>query len=319
MKEYIEKTLHCSVIVKEYQDTKRLPLLLSSSYVLSIVLINGNECVFAEPMESINFSTIRKQWKQLEKLTGKICVLSLNKINAYAKDKMIEEGIPFVVEGKQIYLPFLGLSISKEDDRMLKPCVQLSFLTQKLLLMSIYESWKDITVTSAAQKMMVSKMSVTRCFDEIEALELPYIKTRSRSRLFSADADKKRMWNDMKDVLRNPVIQQFYLKEDIKENELLSGLSALGYYSMLDDNPYPIYAVSKKGIVNLLKAHEQIRTQDDIPGCVIQEVGYTINYADAEAMDPLSVSLMISAKEMNDPRVEKAIDEMLEDEVWSKV
>lgn len=318
MKDYIEKTLHCPVAFAEYHALRKLPLSILGNYKLSTVTIAGNRCIFAMPLSDINFSAIRKHWKQIEKLTGEICVLSFRKMNAYAKDHMIDEGIPFVVENKQIYLPFLGLALSERADRIIKPCEQMSFLTQKLLLLSIYEKWKEVSVSEAAEKLRVTKTSVTRCYDEIEALELPYIKKRSRSRIFSADDDLQGMWEKLKKVFRTPVLQQFFLKEDLKKKEMLGGLSALGYYSMLDDNPYPIYAIPKKEIGELLRENEQIRPQDDMPGCILQEVGYTIDFGNGKAVDPLSLFLMLTDREMDDPRVEKAVEEMLEEEVWSK-
>ena len=81
-------------------------------------------------------------------------------------------------------MPFLGVALSREDERIIKPCERISFLTQKLLLTSIYEKWEDVSVTKAAERLSVAKISVTRCYDEIEALGLPYIKKKSRSRLF---------------------------------------------------------------------------------------------------------------------------------------
>ena len=95
-------------------------------------------------------------------------------------------------------------------------------------------------------------------------------------------------------------------------------MSALGFYSMLGDNPYPIYAVSKKDIGVLLAKNELLRSSACMPGCVIQELGYVIKFDNNQVIDPLSVALMITDSELNDPRVSKAIDEMLEVEVWSR-
>ena len=44
---------------------------------------------------------------------------------------MMEEGIPFVIEGKQVFLPFIGYLLSKENERELAPVHLISFLTQK--------------------------------------------------------------------------------------------------------------------------------------------------------------------------------------------
>lgn len=315
---YIEKVLHRPVVIQEYTASKKLPPIISNNYKLKTVVIDGKRCIFAEPSADISLSAIRKQQKLLENLTGMVCVLELLKINGYAKERLIEEGIPFVIQEKQIYLPFLGLALSREDERVIKPCERISFLTQKLILTSIYEKWKDVTVSNAAEMLSVTKTSITRCYDEIEAMELPYIKKNSRSRLFSVNGSAKEMWEQIRNILRNPILQQFQFKNDINQAGFLSGMSALSAYSMLGHSPYPIYAVSKKEIGELLTKNELLRSSADIPGCVIQELGYTINFNNNQAIDPLSVALMIPDFELNDPRVSKAVDEMLEVEVWSK-
>lgn len=315
---YIEKVLHCPVVIREYTAPGKFPPVIVNNYTLKIAAINGRKCIFAEPSVDINLSMLRKQQKQLEHLTGMICVLDLPKANGYTKERLIEEGIPFVVQEKQIYLPFLGVALSDEDERVIKPCECISFLTQKLLLISIYENWKDVSVSKAAERLSVTKISVTRCYDEIEALGLPYIRKKSRSRLFSVNGSAKEMWEQIRDVLRNPILQQFQFKNNMDHPGILSGMSALEFYSMLGDSPYPIYAVSKKDIGALLKKNEPLCSSADIPGCVVQEVGYMIPFGDHQVIDPLSVALMITDSELNDPRVSQAVDEMLEEEVWSK-
>mgnify|MGYP000152267451 CR=1 FL=1 len=43
---------------------------------------------------------------------------------------MMEEGIPFVIEGKQVFLPFIGYLLSKENERELAP-VHLIFIFER--------------------------------------------------------------------------------------------------------------------------------------------------------------------------------------------
>ena len=57
---------------------------------------------------------------------------------------MIEEGIPFVIDRKQVFLPFIGYLLSKGNERELAPVHLISFLTQKMLLMAIYERWNEV-------------------------------------------------------------------------------------------------------------------------------------------------------------------------------
>ena len=54
----------------------------------------------------------------------------------------------------------------------------------------------------------------------------------------------------------------------------------------------------------------------ETPGCIIQELGYYIPFRDLNAVDPLTVLLLISDEDKEDPRISMAIDEMLEEYVW---
>ena len=44
---------------------------------------------------------------------------------------MLKEGIPFVWEGHQIYLPFLGILLDDHPRQEVPACIQISYLTQK--------------------------------------------------------------------------------------------------------------------------------------------------------------------------------------------
>ena len=68
---------------------------------------------------------------------------------------MIREGIPFVWEVHQIYLPFIGMLINDNKRQAVKTCSRISYLTQKLLLMALYQSWNRVTVTKAAELLGV--------------------------------------------------------------------------------------------------------------------------------------------------------------------
>ncbi|MGN0715320.1 MAG: MarR family transcriptional regulator, partial [Anaerovoracaceae bacterium] len=184
MKEYLERILHQDIQLSDYKEINKLPLACRNTCDLQVMRIGNQECILAVPLETLNLTELRKQQRLLERFSGHYCALYLSNMNYYAKDKMIEEGIPFVWENHQIYLPFLGILLNQNDGRNPRNCEQISFLTQKLILIAIYENWKGVTVTQAAERLSVSKMSVTRCFDEIQVLGLPYLKIKNRARKF---------------------------------------------------------------------------------------------------------------------------------------
>jgi hypothetical protein len=316
MKDYIGKILHQDVNISAYEDIRKLPLAYQRSYELNKMTIGVQEALVAAPKDKIHLTTLRRHQRQMTIYTGLPCVLYLKDINYYARDTMLEEGIPFIWEGHQIYLPFIGILLDDHRERAIVSSARISFLTQKLLLTALYQCWQNVTVTKAAEKIGVSKMSITRCFNEIEALNLPYLTVRGRARTFTADTDKRKMWETLQGVLRNPVIRTYAMRKEPNKVLPMSGTMALAHYSTLDEGPYPILAMTKKDLPEIKITAYKLIPAGEVPGCVIQKLGYQILFEGGEAVDPLTTVLTISEEERFDPRVSMAIDEMLERYVW---
>lgn len=315
MKQFIEDILHQQVEIRTYENANNLPLVLRGNYNLFVLIMNGQSCILAEPIEDLGLATLRKQQRKLEQLTEQYCVLYFKKLQSYPRDRMLEEGIPFIWENHQIYMPFLGILLRKNETRALKPCTKISFLTQKLLLMTLYNQWQNVTVTFAAEKLHVAKMSITRCYDEIESLEIPVLYRKGRTRFLRSCMDKREMWNLIKPYMRNPLIQEFHLEEKLIQGLPKSGISALCEYSMLDDNGYKTHAIIKSQLAEFdIKNKKQV-PMGETPGCILQELGYAINYRESGVIDPLTVFMLMEA-EREDPRIDKALEEMLEGCVW---
>ena len=229
----------------------------------------------------------------------------------------MEEGIPFVIEGKQVFLPFIGYLLSKENERELAPVHLISFLTQKMLLMAIYERWNEVKVSDAAKRIGVSTKSASRCFDELEYLNIDVLGMKGKSRVINIPNDRKQLWQQIERVLRNPVIRRFVLREDMKI-EKKAGISALCEYSLLSDNVYPTYAVTRKELkASGVKEEKQASELEEI-GCAVLELGYFIDFLGKGFQDPLSVVLSLTGEEQEEERVDISINEMLEEYVWSK-
>ena len=316
MKEYIEKCLRQSIEIKKNTELfQKLPLKYKGRYELFSVFQAGIEWMLIQPKTELRLNALRYERNQIEKAAGLNCALFFTKLNQYSKDRMMDEGIPFIIADKQMFLPFLGMLLSEKGCRNLKPVHTISFLTQKLLLCALYEKWQNMNVTKIADRLGVTKMSVSRCLDEIEYLEIDILDVTAKTRKISVQDEPKILWDKIQPFLRNPVIAKFQLVENIGL-EKKAGLSALCEYSLLSDNPYPTYGITKKELQEVnLKALRQISVGEEI-GCEVLELGYFINFRDRQVQDPLSVLLSISEKDMADERVQGCIDEMLEDYVW---
>lgn len=316
MKNYIEKCLRKIVDIEKNEELyQKLPLKYMGMYEMFSVYQDGIEWIIAQPKNNVRLNMLRYDQKQIEKIVGMNCALYFTKLNHYTKETLLSEGIPFIVEGKQMYLPFLGMLLADNSERRLKPVHTISFLTQKLLLCALYEKWNQMNVTKIAERLEVTKMSISRCLDEIEYLDIDILDTSGKTRKISIGEDIKSIWENIKPILRNPVITKFQLADDIGlENK--AGISALCEYSLLSDNEYPTYAITKKELNDSnIKSYRQISIGEEI-GCEVLEVGYFINYLDKKLQDPLSVILSLTETDLEDERIQICIDEMLEEYVW---
>ena len=311
---YIEETLHITADVSIYPNSDTLPLYLRNGYDLYTMTVQGVRCLLALPKEPVNLSALRKQCGQLKKLTGLDCVLCLENVRIYTKEKMLSEGIPFVIAGQQIYMPFLGIALNKNGMREVPRTEQISYSTQKLLLTAIYQRWATMTLTEAAKVLGMSKMSITRCFDELQALGLLLVKSEAKMRRFIWEDSRRALWEATSPFLRNPVARQYRLDSNVDiATAKLGGMSALCHYSMLADNPYTIYAVSKDAAKTMDLGKMPLIPDDEAPSMVIHVMRYELEYHDARAIDPLTAILSVTGDDKADPRVEAAIEKVLED------
>lgn len=316
MREYIEKCLRRPVTIEENTELlKKLPLKYKGKYNLFSVFQDGIEWIIVQPKEELRLNSLRYDRNQIERIAGLNCALFFSKLNHYSKDTMMNEGIPFIIADKQMFLPFLGMLLSEKNDRKLAPVHTISFLTQKLLLCALYEKWQDMNVTRIAERLGVTKMSVSRCLDEIEYLDIDVLNMSGKTRKVTVGDSAKVLWEEIKPILRNPIITRYQLAEDIRL-EKKAGISALCEYSLLSDNNYPTYGITKKELKEVnIKSFRKISIGEE-KGCEVLELGYFIDFNDKQVQDPLSVWLSISEEDMEDERVQTCIDEMLEDYVW---
>ena len=250
MKEFIEKSIGMEVDIKDVDYNGRLPMIYSSLYDFKIASMHNIEWLIAIPKGKINLAQLRKNHRQIEKLLDMRCALYIKNTSTYSKNAMIADGIPFIVEDKEIYLPFLGILLNSISERDIKPVQRISFLTQKMILTAIYERWNEVTVTKAAEQLDITKMSASRCFDEIDFFDMPILGIKGKSRVINVPDDIKELWSSIEVYMRNPVLNIFYINDNLKL-PVFGGMSALAEYSMISDNKYPTYVVVKKDIKEL--------------------------------------------------------------------
>jgi len=312
--DYIVETLNVDAEMDVISNFYTLPLYLRNGYEFASLQTYNTKFLLAKPKEQYNLTILRKQVLQISKITGLDCVLCLESIRAYTKEKMLEERIPFIILRQQIFMPFLGVVLSKNSLKVLPQIDKISITTHKLLLNALYHAWRRTSLTEVAAALGVSKMTITRSFDELESLDLNLIKAEGKLRRFVWDGPRKELWAAVQTHLRNPVAKVYRYDEYLKFPEAkLGGISALSHYTMLDDNAYPTYAISKNEEKILSLNLVSPIPLEETAAVVIQVLRYSFEYQDGIAVDPLTAILSLTDDEKKDPRVELAIESVLEE------
>lgn len=103
MKEFLEKALRQNVTITEDEEIyKKLPLVYRGRYDIFKIKTNGVLWMAIHPKDEIGLVMLRKDRIRVEKVAGLNCAIFLDRTTFYIKEKLMEEGIPFAIEGKQI-------------------------------------------------------------------------------------------------------------------------------------------------------------------------------------------------------------------------
>jgi len=314
-------TLGIQIIEKPFLDEKRFPIFLRNEYDILQGEVENVPCLLLKKSGNLNLAQMKKHMSIVTNYTDIPCVFVLDVITDYQKKRLVELHISFIVPGKQLYMPFLGVALRREYRNIKKPVQQISFAAQKIVLLATYGKWGSMTVTEVARLAGYSKMTVSRCLDELEGMIPGCVTVEGRNRCLSLPSAKtvREQYDFLKPFLRSPVRKVISLFDIPLKIKTLSagGFSALSEYTMLADNAYPTYAVTKNDFRQLEKEEPWKITPDgEDPKALLEVWEYLILLTDKKLPDPISLAISFRKRGDSDDRTKMAIEKMLEEYAW---
>ncbi len=310
--EYLERVLGIRVVYQE-DEPGNMPNYIASRYRIRKVTLDGKEALFLYPKTELDsVSTIKKQIDRIGKVSGVPVVLVLENLTYRKKEYLLRERIPFIVEGKQIYLPFFAVYLQERGDGEKLTTESLLPSAQLLLLCYIYHGCGEFPASEAEKELNFTATSISRASRQLEELGLIHLKKQGVQKIIYSDRLPEELFSDAEKVLKNPVKRTIFVpKSEIHKKLLLSRYSALSEYSML--NPPETYFLATDSVA----AWETVSSgtmQDTEDQYAVELWRYDPKkLADGKCVDRLSLSL--SLRDDKDERVEEAVEEMLNG-VW---
>lgn len=325
IKEYLADTIGIKdLFFKPYRSSKHLPYVAQDHFHFLEMDFVGRTVVLAIVIDQ------KKSLRELCNLLGKLIfdepvILCFDALASYERRYLMEQKVPFLVPGNQLYLPDLGVDLreyfrsrNKRHLQTLNPATQAMFLWF-LLNKPTQDEWQ---LSEAALALQYTAMSASRASAELVNLGFFDEQLIGRHKYLHLKFSREETWEKAKPYLKTPVKREIWTTDDIQlhASEMrFAGFTALSKLTMINDDGTPCYAISvskwrdllRYGVTELVEwelgsTHWQIWSYEPtIKSC--KEEKYCL-------VDQFS--LWLSLKGETDDRVQMALQELEEGFRW---
>lgn len=237
--EYITEILGVEVIRTAWNKADKLPYFLNNEYQFEMASFDGIQCLIIKPFGGLGtLNVIKKHLKKIREVSELPVVFELSDISRQRRASLIDGKIPFIIPGKQLYLPFFGIHLQdrfKKGTEVHPILEKLLPSAQMILFYFILGKNKHLHQSELSKRFGFSPMTISRAVNQLTQIGLTIKKTEGIQNILTSDSTPKDLFLKSKPYLINPVRKTFYIDKSALTPEMFhSGLSALSDKSMLN-------------------------------------------------------------------------------------
>jgi DNA-binding transcriptional regulator YhcF (GntR family) len=315
---YLRENIDDNILILPWGKRNDLPLFLRNSYNFYEIKLLETQLLLMEVLDlQVSLDQLEKQLKQVKNVANRDIVLLYKEISRYKRKKLIDSKIAFLIEGGQMYMPFLALDLKKAEKHIVRKIKRFSIPAQVAYLHFLYNKDDVVNINALSEKLRFNKMTASRALNELYDTNLITYQTGGRT---GRSKEYKRIpdpdyFKGGQEYLKTPVKKLVYTKT-IPLGALTAGLDALAVLTMINPPRNRVVAIDRNQLksekIEIIKDSELIKDQDLIE---VEVWDYDPRqFASMRQVD--LVSLYASLKEEADERVEQALQEALRGEPW---
>ena len=327
-RDYLHDTLGIVPTCRPWSGAAKLPYYLQDEFELHELKAADRTILLAvnRRKKRLTPSVLREWLDKLEAAASRPVIYVTGALASYERKRLIEQKVPFIVPGNQLYLPDLGIDLREYFRQPPKDAINgFSPATQALLLRALLSKSTQTEWNPAAMASEVgyTAMTASRVVNELTSAGVARLHQRGGARWLLMDRAPAETWELIRPRLRTPVKRQYWARTATafdQKGAPLAGLSALAHYTQLADPATPVYAVDVErlrspGFKNVKETPEPV-----LGGCQLQVWSYvpileiSAKNHDEKTVDPLSLSLSFQGN--MDERIELALEELKEHFPW---
>ena len=210
LQRYLTSVLGESVGLRPVEEM-RLPLYLEAAYELWRGTLFGSPVVLAveryEGREATPGQLARELAALREAVGSDRVALVLTNLPSRERRRLVQQGVPFIVPGRQLHLPMFLVDLREHfpRSRSERPS-SLAWASQLLLIRHLLrQDVEGRSLSELANLLGYAAMTLTNVRDELTRAELCAVATRGRSKHLRFPADRRETWERALPLLRSPV------------------------------------------------------------------------------------------------------------------
>lgn len=316
---YLSETLHAPVQLERWRQAATLPAYLTGQYDFFDGTVGDVHILFLHSAEAPVPSAAKKHERALQpNWTGPVAFV-FDRITPRTRQRMVSEGLSFVVPDNQIYLPALGVNLRERYRTWVKTMDRLRPSAQVLFLHVLANhSPGSNTPSGLARRLGYTPMAMGQALNQLEDAKLVNVHKEGRERRFELAGEPADLWHQAQPLLASPISRRRYLSgvTPSARKGLAAGLSALATYSALAGPAVPVVALDRVKAKSL----QDVRGVQELPAADDAELAVEVwSYEPGVLSDGVTVdrlSLYLSLRDDTDERVQSALDEMMRGVTW---
>jgi len=323
LKDYLYLTLWLQVHPTPWTDAKVLPFLLMVRYeFFTLYLLKTKHLLLVAKDKAEETPAVVQKHLEMAKQHWKGEVIYVPQtITSSNRTRLIQQGVPFIVPGTQLYLPHLGMDLREHFKRLaMPPGKTFSPATQIIVLDALIHGSKEtLNGIQLGEKFNCSLMTITRAMNELEETGVATVQTQGRERKLKFDLPKKDLWEKAQLYLRDPVkMSDTIFEKNAASNPryVEAGLTALAHYSNLAEPQEKTYATDINPTMLAKTREEHLYPNWDPNQRNYLEVWsyFPQSFFTEKRVDPFS--LYLSLRDNQDERIQTALEEMMGKIEW---
>lgn len=235
-------------------NIQRLPLFLRERYEFAEVDLFGRRLLLALEKEATPEATASHYARELHglryALSGEI-VLVLKPIPAHVRNSLVQQHVPFIVPGTQMFLPMMMIDLREQYLRKgTKAPERLSTVAQVMVLYHLVRHpLNHVSLAEIADRLAYSRMAISKAHEELELAQICDVKRMGREVWLEFRGSRRTVWHAAEPVLSSPVRKTYWIRKGTHPPPLFTaGTTALASLTMLAEESFPTIAIRDRDI-----------------------------------------------------------------------